>query len=97
MRGRAWGPMSSADDLTYGTYLRLDELLACQAPLTESHDELLFVIIHQVYELWFKQILHEAALLQPRLEAATAQPHWDRRASPRSSRRWSASWTSWRR
>ena len=38
------------------------------APLTDSHDELLFVIIHQVYELWFKQILHEAALLQDRLE-----------------------------
>jgi tryptophan 2,3-dioxygenase len=61
--------MSSADDLTYGNYLRLDQLLSCQAPLTESPDELLFVIIHQVYELWFKQVLHEAALLQSRLEA----------------------------
>jgi tryptophan 2,3-dioxygenase len=58
----------SSADLTYGTYLRLDDLLACQQPLTDSHDELLFVIIHQVYELWFKQILHEAALLQERLE-----------------------------
>jgi tryptophan 2,3-dioxygenase len=55
-------------DLTYGSYLRLDDLLSSQAPLTESHDELLFVIIHQVYELWFKQILHEAELLQTRLE-----------------------------
>lgn len=53
---------------TYGSYLRLDELLSCQSPLTEAHDELLFVIIHQVYELWFTQILHEAALLQSRLE-----------------------------
>ncbi|PZS20454.1 MAG: tryptophan 2,3-dioxygenase [Pseudonocardiales bacterium] len=53
---------------TYGGYLRLDDLLACQAPATEQHDEMLFVIIHQVYELWFKQILHEAALLQVRLE-----------------------------
>jgi tryptophan 2,3-dioxygenase len=61
--------MSSTDDLTYGGYLRLDELLSCQAPLTESPDELLFVIIHQVYELWFKQVLHEAELLQSRLEA----------------------------
>jgi tryptophan 2,3-dioxygenase len=60
--------MSSQADLTYGTYLRLDDLLSCQSPLTDSHDELLFVIIHQVYELWFKQILHEAALLQARLE-----------------------------
>ncbi|MGH2927942.1 MAG: tryptophan 2,3-dioxygenase [Solirubrobacteraceae bacterium] len=57
------------DELTYATYLRLDDLLACQSPLTESHDELLFVIIHQVYELWFKQILHEAGRLQDRLES----------------------------
>jgi tryptophan 2,3-dioxygenase len=62
-------PVNSPADLTYGTYLRLDDLLAAQQPLTESHDELLFVIIHQVYELWFKQILHEAALLQARLES----------------------------
>ncbi len=66
--------MSSTDDLTYGTYLRLDELLSCQVPQTESHDELLFVIIHQVYELWFKQVLHEAALLQSRLEAGNGAP-----------------------
>jgi tryptophan 2,3-dioxygenase len=60
---------TTAADLTYGSYLRLDDLLACQSPLTGQHDEMLFVIIHQVYELWFKQILHEAALLQDRLEA----------------------------
>ncbi len=42
--------------------------MTCQTPLTDEHDELLFVIIHQVYELWFKQILHEAELLQDRLE-----------------------------
>lgn len=54
--------------LTYGSYLRLDDLLSCQSPTTDSHDELLFVIIHQVYELWFKQILHESALFQTRLE-----------------------------
>jgi tryptophan 2,3-dioxygenase len=57
------------EPLTYGRYLRLPELLACQSPRTDEHDELLFVIIHQVYELWFKQILHEAAWLQTRLEA----------------------------
>ncbi len=60
--------MNDAADLTYGSYLRLPALLACQSPATDQHDELLFVIIHQVYELWFKQILHEAALLQARLE-----------------------------
>jgi tryptophan 2,3-dioxygenase len=60
---------TTSDSLTYGGYLRLPELLSCQSPQTDEHDELLFVIIHQVYELWFKQILHEAALLQRRLEA----------------------------
>ena len=59
----------SPAELTYGTYLRLDDLLSCQSPLTGQHDELLFVIIHQVYELWFKQILHEAERLQATLEA----------------------------
>ncbi|HZC71653.1 MAG TPA: tryptophan 2,3-dioxygenase family protein [Jatrophihabitans sp.] len=60
---------SSTEELTYGSYLRLDDLLSCQTPRTDKHDELLFVIIHQVYELWFKEILHEAVLLQSRLEA----------------------------
>jgi tryptophan 2,3-dioxygenase len=59
-------------ELTYGSYLRLPELLDCQSPLTDEHDELLFVIIHQVYELWFKEILHEAGLLQRRLEDGNA-------------------------
>jgi tryptophan 2,3-dioxygenase len=60
------------EPLTYVSYLRLPELLDCQSPKTAEHDELLFVVIHQVYELWFKQILHEAALLQTRLEAGDA-------------------------
>jgi tryptophan 2,3-dioxygenase len=47
--------------LTYGSYLRVPELLALQHPLSDPphHDELLFILIHQVYELWFKQTLHE--------------------------------------
>jgi tryptophan 2,3-dioxygenase len=57
---------------TYGSYLCLDELLSCQRPATAEHDEMLFVVIHQVYELWFKQILHEAELLQRRLEDGNA-------------------------
>lgn len=60
--------MADSLAVTYGSYLRLDDLLSCQEPRTGAHDELLFVVIHQVYELWFKQILHEAALLQRRLE-----------------------------
>jgi len=48
-------------DLSYNSYLKVPELLALQHPLSEPahHDELLFIVIHQAYELWFKQILHE--------------------------------------
>jgi tryptophan 2,3-dioxygenase len=66
------GMASTPTEVSYGAYLRLDDLLGCQSPATDAHDELLFVIIHQVYELWFKQILHEAVLLQSRLEAGNA-------------------------
>jgi tryptophan 2,3-dioxygenase len=47
--------------LSYNKYLKVYDLLKLQQPLSEptSHDELLFIIIHQTYELWFKQILHE--------------------------------------
>jgi tryptophan 2,3-dioxygenase len=47
--------------VTYGSYLRVDELLELQQPRSTGpeHDELLFIVIHQVYELWFKELLHE--------------------------------------
>ncbi len=46
--------------LTYASYLKLDELLSLQSRRSEGeHDEVLFIIIHQVYELWFREILHE--------------------------------------
>jgi tryptophan 2,3-dioxygenase len=56
--------------VTYGSYLKLDQLLALQAPLSQGpeHDETLFIVIHQVYELWFKQTLHEVAYLERLLE-----------------------------
>ncbi len=54
--------------LTYSKYLALDELLAAQRPQTGEHDEMLFIVIHQVYELWFKQLLHEGRHLQRRFE-----------------------------
>ena len=54
--------------LTYTSYLALDEVLGAQRPRSEEHDELLFIVIHQIYELWFKQLLHELAYLQRRLE-----------------------------
>lgn len=45
--------------LSYGDYLALDELLQIQKPLTAAHDETLFIVIHQVSELWMKLLIHE--------------------------------------
>lgn len=47
------------DRMTYGDYLQLDRLLSSQTRLSGHHDEMLFIIIHQVSELWMKLILHE--------------------------------------
>ena len=64
--------------VTYGSYLAVDELLALQRPRSEGpeHDEMLFIVIHQVYELWFKQVLHEVdhviALLDARRSVSRA-------------------------
>jgi tryptophan 2,3-dioxygenase len=57
--------------LTYTSYLAVDELLQLQKPLSDGpeHDELLFIIIHQTYELWFKQLIHEFLEAQRALEA----------------------------
>ena len=48
-------------ELDYQSYLKVSELTSLQVPLSDPvhHDETLFIIIHQAYELWFKQILHE--------------------------------------
>ena len=55
--------------ITYISYLKVDELLELQQPESDGeHDEMLFIVIHQTYELWFKQILHEIAELQRTLE-----------------------------
>ncbi|MEM9556941.1 MAG: tryptophan 2,3-dioxygenase family protein [Acidobacteriota bacterium] len=68
--------------LTYSSYLKIDELLELQVPRSggnwddAEHDEMLFIVIHQVYELWFKQILHELDHLVDGFEAH--RPHDDR-------------------
>jgi tryptophan 2,3-dioxygenase len=45
--------------VTYESYLRIADLLSLQQPRSAEHDEMLFIVIHQVYELWFKELLHE--------------------------------------
>ena len=48
--------------ITYADYLKLDQLLSAQQPLSELHDEMLFIVIHQTKELWMKEMLHELVL-----------------------------------
>ena len=48
--------------MTYADYLKLDQLLSAQQPLSDLHDETLFIIIHQTKELWMKELLHELEL-----------------------------------
>jgi tryptophan 2,3-dioxygenase len=57
--------------VTYASYLRVDDLLKLQQPRSDGpeHDEMLFIVIHQVYELWFKEILHEIDYVKRLLEA----------------------------
>lgn len=66
--------------LSYGSYLRIDTLLAQQQLESDppAHDELLFITIHQVYELWFKQLLHELTTVRDLLllDAASDGSMW---------------------
>jgi len=60
--------MSKERSLNYTSYLALEEILAAQRPKSDEHDEILFIVVHQVYELWFKQLIHELRYLQRMLE-----------------------------
>ena len=59
---------ASGRRLSYGSYLHIPELLALQGGLTEAHDELLFIVIHQVYELWFKVLIDELEAVRSAIE-----------------------------
>ena len=62
-----------SNDMTYGDYLHLDQLLSAQHPLSPEHNEMLFIVQHQTSELWMKLLLHE-------LEAAVVNVAADRLA-----------------
>jgi tryptophan 2,3-dioxygenase len=70
--GRSFGEEGGL--LTYGRYLRLSELLGQQVRLADPpvHDEMLFIIVHQAYELWFKELLHELTAVRDAMLAATS-------------------------
>src|SRR6266699_195152 len=55
--------------LSYGTYLKVPELLDLQHGLSQEHDELLFIVAHQAYELWFKVVLDELEATRDRIDA----------------------------
>jgi tryptophan 2,3-dioxygenase len=63
-----------SEPMTYARYLALDELLAAQKPLSERHDELLFIVIHQAKELWLKEIIHEVRLARGLVAAGDLEP-----------------------
>jgi tryptophan 2,3-dioxygenase len=67
----AFGLPASEEKLSYGSYLQVPSLIGLQKLLSDppQHDELLFIVIHQVYELWFKQLLHELDAVVEHLDA----------------------------
>ncbi len=64
------------EQLTYSSYLKVPELLELQHPQSspQHHDELLFIIVHQTYELWFKELLHDLDAVVANLRDAGANP-----------------------
>jgi tryptophan 2,3-dioxygenase len=66
-----WDP---ADGLSYGRYLKLDQVTGAQAPLTDEHDEMMFIIIHQASELWLKLCLHELEAAIELIKADQSRP-----------------------
>ena len=62
------------EPVTYGSYLRLPDLLSAQQPLSDRHDELLFVILHQTMELWMKQAIHEIGAAQAEIRKGGLVP-----------------------
>ncbi len=65
-----------SEQLTYSSYLKVPELIELQHPQSSPphHDELLFIIVHQTYELWFKELLHDLDAVVANLAAAATQP-----------------------
>jgi len=68
--------LSESHQLTYSSYLRVPELLQLQYPQSrpQHHDELLFIIVHQTYELWFKELLHDLDAVVANLRDAGQNP-----------------------
>ena len=70
MHGGGGDQQAAEDLLSYGSYLKVPELLELQQPESDppAHDELLFITIHQAYELWFKEIIFELSTVRERMD-----------------------------
>ncbi|MEM7301336.1 MAG: tryptophan 2,3-dioxygenase family protein [Pseudomonadota bacterium] len=68
------GTQLDAKNMNYGDYLRLDAVLNAQHPLSDAHDEMLFIIQHQTSELWMRLALHEIGAARSRIAAGQLQP-----------------------
>jgi tryptophan 2,3-dioxygenase len=79
--------------MTYANYLQLDQLLSAQQPLSELHDEMLFIVIHQTMELWMKEMLHEVSFAIQLIDADQFAPAY--KALARVSRIQSVMTLSW--
>ena len=66
--------LSFKNEMSYGDYLGIDQLLAAQKPLSGEHNELLFIIQHQTTELWMKLILHELLAARAQVIAGDLSP-----------------------
>lgn len=66
--------MSFADTMSYGDYLRMDLILDAQRPLSDAHDEMLFIVQHQTSELWMRLALHELAAARDTLRGEDFRP-----------------------
>jgi tryptophan 2,3-dioxygenase len=69
VEGVHWDP-----DISYGSYLQLDALLACQRPRSAEHDEMLFIVIHQASELWLKLCVFEIEAAMARIATGDIGP-----------------------
>ncbi|HEY3813409.1 MAG TPA: tryptophan 2,3-dioxygenase [Caulobacteraceae bacterium] len=78
---------------TYAEYLGLDDLLACQRPRSDRHDETLFIVIHQAKELWLKEIIHDIGLAQRLIRSGNLEPAY--KSLARVSRIWTVMTLSW--
>lgn len=75
------------DELTYAAYLQLPTLLSAQRPVSDHHDEMLFIVQHQVTELWLKQLVHELRSAIALVEADDLSPALKRLARVKAIQR----------